>query len=341
LPPDSQGRRSAATHAAKLPTGHARNGSASLDLGLDSGSRRLVRSTSAAKAWMRSSAATCTSASAGHPSLRGGFNLLRGDYKLVGQTLRFTTGRIGFDGAEGFNANLDLEARVNAANSTAILAVLGTVESPCIVLRSEPELPQDEVLSRLLFGSASGRLSAVQATRLGMAAAGLAGIGKGEGFVVLERARTGLGLDRLSVDTDEKGGATLEGGRYLSEGVYLGARQGSRSGETQGVLRIEVTPQVRLEADVGGTGGTRGGLRSRSSTEGVCKRWPAYTADTRRRPGDRPLSARRTLGNRRLIACLGSSPRGLYSLATNVVAERFHERHDQRHHFRAPSARSL
>ena len=193
------------------------------------------------------------------PSLSGGFNLLRGDYKLVGQTLRFTSGRIGFDGAAGFNANLDLEARVAAAGSTAILAVLGTVKSPRIVLRSEPELPQDEVLSRLLFGAASGRLSAVQAARLGIAAASLAGIGKGEGFGVLERARTGLGLDRLSVDTDEKGGAMLEGGRYLSEGVYLGARQGSRSGETQGVLRIEVTPQVRLEADVGGTGGTRGG----------------------------------------------------------------------------------
>ena len=193
------------------------------------------------------------------PQIGGGFNLVRGEYKLIGQTLRFTRGRIGFDGAAVTDPTLDLEARVTAAGSTAILAVQGTARAPRIVLRGEPELPQDEVLARLLFGVAGGRLSAVQAARLGMAAASLAGIGNGSGPGVLDRARTGLGLDRLSIGTDERGDASLEGGRYIADGVYLGARQGARAGETQGVLRIEVTPQIRLEADVGAAGGTRGG----------------------------------------------------------------------------------
>jgi translocation and assembly module TamB len=193
------------------------------------------------------------------PQIDGGFNLLRGEYELIGQTLRFTRGRIGFEGAAVTDPSLDLEARVTAAGSTAILAVQGTARAPRIVLRGEPELPQDEVLARLLFGVAGGRLSAVQAARLGMAAASLAGIGDGGGPGVLDRTRTGLGLDRLSIGTDERGDASLEGGRYIAEGVYLGARQGARAGETQGVLRIEVTPQIRLEADVGAAGGTRGG----------------------------------------------------------------------------------
>lgn len=193
------------------------------------------------------------------PQIGGGFNLVRGEYKLIGQTLRFTRGRIGFDGAAVTDPTLDLEARVTAAGSTAILAVQGTARAPRIVLRGEPELPQDEVLARLLFGVAGGRLSALQAARLGMAAASLAGIGNGSGPGVLDRARTGLGLDRLSIGTDERGDASLEGGRYIADGVYLGARQGARAGETQGVLRIEVTPQIRLEADVGAAGGTRGG----------------------------------------------------------------------------------
>ncbi|TCT19793.1 translocation/assembly module TamB domain-containing protein [Thiobaca trueperi] len=196
---------------------------------------------------------------AANPNLSGGFKLLRGEYELVGQTLNFSRGRIGFDGATGIDPTLDLEARVTTADSTAILAVLGTASAPRIELRGEPELPQDEVLSRLLFGVAGGRLSPLQAARLGMAAASLAGIGKGGGFGVLDRARTGLGLDRLSVGTDEQGGATVEGGRYLSERVYLGARQSARTNETQGVVRIELTPNIRLEADVGATGGTRAG----------------------------------------------------------------------------------
>jgi translocation and assembly module TamB len=193
------------------------------------------------------------------PELSGGFDLLRGQYDLVGQTLRFNRGRFGFDGAPGLNPNLDLEARVTAAGSTAILNVLGTATAPRIELRGEPELPEDEVLSRLLFGVAGSRLSGFQAARLGMAAAALAGVKTGEGLAVLDQARAGLGLDRLSIGTDEQGDAVLEGGRYLSERVYLGARQGTRAGETQGVLRIEVTPQIRLEADVGASGGTRGG----------------------------------------------------------------------------------
>ncbi len=193
------------------------------------------------------------------PAIGGGFNLLRGEYKLIGQTLRFTRGRIGFDGAQATDPNLDLEARVTAAGSTAILAVLGTARAPRIELRGEPELPQDEVLSRLLFGVAGGRLSPIQVARLGLAAASLAGFGGTGGPGILDRARTGLGLDRLSIGTDEQGEATLEGGRYLSEGIYLGARQGTRAGETQGVLRIEITPEIRLEADVGATGGTRAG----------------------------------------------------------------------------------
>ena len=198
------------------------------------------------------------------PVISGGFELLQGEYELVGQVLRFTRGRIGFEGAQGIDPTLDLEARTTAAGSTAILAVLGTASKPRIELRGEPPLPQDEVLSRLLFGVAGGRLSPLQATRLGLAATSLAGIGGGEGggllgFGILDRLRTGLGLERLSLGTDAQGGATVEGGRQLTDRIYVGARQGGRAGEPQGVLRIGITPRIKLEADIGATGGTRAG----------------------------------------------------------------------------------
>jgi translocation and assembly module TamB len=97
-----------------------------------------------------------------------------------------------------------------------------------------------------------------------MAAASLTGIGEelglgGSGPGLLDRVRTGLGLDRLSMGTDARGDSTLEGGHQINDRVYLGARQGTRAGETQGVLRIEVTPRIKLEADVGALGGTRAG----------------------------------------------------------------------------------
>ncbi|MCO5761091.1 MAG: translocation/assembly module TamB domain-containing protein [Chromatiaceae bacterium] len=193
------------------------------------------------------------------PTITGGFNLIRGEYKLIGQTLRFTQGHIGLDGATGLNPTLNLEARVTAAGSTAILGVKGTASAPRIELRGEPELPQDEVLSRLLFGVAGTRLSPWQTAQVGLAAARLAGIGpKGPGL--LESARTALGLDRLSIGTDQEGGTTAEAGRQLSERVYLGARQGTRAGETQGVMRIELTPNLKLETDIGASSGSRAGI---------------------------------------------------------------------------------
>ncbi|MCU0235155.1 MAG: translocation/assembly module TamB domain-containing protein, partial [Thermoanaerobaculales bacterium] len=109
------------------------------------------------------------------PAATGGFDLLRGQFTLVGQPLRFSRGRIGFDGGAVLDPTLDLEARTTAGGGTAILAVSGTVAAPRVALRGEPEMPQDEVLSRLLFGVAGGRLSPWQATRLGLAAASLAG----------------------------------------------------------------------------------------------------------------------------------------------------------------------
>lgn len=192
------------------------------------------------------------------PLISGGLDLLRGQYELVGQNLRFNRGRIDFDGAAGFDPSLDLESRASAEGGTAILSVLGRASAPRIVLRGEPDMPDGEILSRLLFGVAGGRLSAVQAARLGIATASLAGIAV-DGPDLLERARARLGLNRLTLGTDEQGRANLEGGRQLSEGVYLGVRQNARAGESQGVLRIEVSPNLRLAADVGAAGGTRAG----------------------------------------------------------------------------------
>ena len=193
------------------------------------------------------------------PRATGSFDLIRGQYSLVGQPLRFSRGRIGFDGGALLNPTLELEVRTTAAGGTAILAVSGTVATPRVELRGEPEMPQDEVLSRLLFGIAGGRLSPWQATRLGLAAASLAGKQAGAPGA-LARIGRGLGLGRLGLMADEQGDATLEGGRDIGDRAYLGARQSSRTGEPQGVLRFEASPRVRLEADVGPVGGTRAGV---------------------------------------------------------------------------------
>ena len=89
-------------------------------------------------------------------------------------------------------------------------------------------------------------------------------MGGGEGLNPLERVRTGLGLDRLSVGGGTNGsGPTVEAGRYVANGVYVGAKQGTggAGSGTGATVQIDITKGLKLETDVGtGTGGNQVGL---------------------------------------------------------------------------------
>jgi translocation and assembly module TamB len=71
-----------------------------------------------------------------------------------------------------------------------------------------------------------------------------------------------MGLDRLSA-----GGAvpSLEAGRYLAPGVYLGAKQGIAGGSPKPIIQIDLTKHLKLE---GGVGSGSVGSPSSSSTTG-------------------------------------------------------------------------
>ncbi|MGI3778203.1 MAG: translocation/assembly module TamB domain-containing protein, partial [Janthinobacterium lividum] len=176
------------------------------------------------------------------PQISGGFDLRRGSFSLAGTTLRFARGRVGFDGTgvnNKIDPTLDFAADSTAGNVTATLHVGGYADAPKISLTSNPELPQDEVLARLLFGQSLKQLSPFQIAAIAGALADLSGVGGG--VDPLSRVRKGLGLDRLSLGSAANGnGASVEAGRYVAKGVYVGAKQGT-SGGTQAQVQIDLT----------------------------------------------------------------------------------------------------
>ncbi len=203
------------------------------------------------------------------PEITGGIDLRHGTFSLAGTTLNFTSGKIGFDGAHGVDPALDLVATSSTANVTATLTVGGYASAPKITLASVPQLPQDQVLAALLFGQSVASLSPLQLAEIGAALAQLAGIG-GNGLNPLEKLRSGLGLDRLSVGSvaNAKAGggetnttAAVQGGKYIAPGVFLGAKQGVSGQATQAQLQIDLTKRLKLNTDVGsGPGGNDIGL---------------------------------------------------------------------------------
>ena len=196
------------------------------------------------------------------PEITGALELRRGEITLAGKVLEFERGRLAWDGA--LLPDLALRASSSSGGYTARVDVTGPPTAPEIVFSSVPELPQDEVLARLFFDRPLRELSALELATIAAGAAGTAGLmpgGGGEGF--LGRVREGLGLDRLAVGSaetrpgsatsgeEDRPGATLEAGRYVADGVYVGVRQGTEPGTSRVGVRVDLTPRLRLEAETG------------------------------------------------------------------------------------------
>lgn len=205
------------------------------------------------------------------PQISGGFQMTRGTFSLAGTTLTFTRGKVGFDGAgatDKIDPSLDFEADVVTTNVTAMLLVGGYASAPKITLSSTPVLPQDEVLAQLLFGRSAKELGPFQYAEIVAALADLSGttnVGN-----PLDRVRKGLGLDRLNVTSGSgttstktsSSAATIEAGRYIANGVYVGAKQGTVGSQTQATVEIDIIKGLKAVTDVGtGSGGNSVGLK--------------------------------------------------------------------------------
>ena len=152
----------------------------------------------------------------------GTANLLRGNYTFAGRRFRLERGRIRFVGNQPVNPILDIEAEANLTGLNATINVTGTGNQPEIAFTSIPALPQDELLSRILFGASIANLSAPEAVQLAAAVASLNS--SGGGLDPINQLRKAVGLDRLRIlpsDTDAGSGTSIAAGKYITRRIYV------------------------------------------------------------------------------------------------------------------------
>ena len=202
------------------------------------------------------------------PAVSGGFEMIRGTFALASTKLNFKSGRVSFNGAglKGkIDPTLDFTAQTTVTDATATLRITGLADSPQFELSSSPPLPQDEILARLLFGESASQLTALQVAQIGAALAKLSGVG-GSGPDPLAKVQQALGLDRLSVGSGsstgasgaESSGTSVEAGRYVSNRVFVGAKQ-STTGFSQVEVDVDLSKHVKLQTRLGnGTATTQG-----------------------------------------------------------------------------------
>ena len=191
------------------------------------------------------------------PRANGDFAMRRGVFSLAGQRLDFTRGRVFFAG-DLAQPDLDFAAETKAADVTARVAVTGPASQPVFALSSDPSLPQDEILSRILFKKAAAGLSPFQALQLAQAVAQLSG-GAG-GPDVFEAARKGLGLDSLDVSTGASGGPAVGASRYINDRISVGVKAGAKPADTAATINYDVTRRIKLNGEAGSDGRTSVGV---------------------------------------------------------------------------------
>ena len=184
----------------------------------------------------------------------GNFGLIRGRLNLLGKRFVLDEGLVQLQGS--LVPYLYFSASSDTFGSTATIVLDGPATAPEVHFSSSTGLPEEEVISELIFGDGLNNLSTFQLVQLANAVATLSGRG-GEGVVA--RLRRNFKLDDLDVVADEDGNSALKAGKYLSDRIYSEVSVGS-GGTSKVQVEIDLNPDLKLRATVGTDGESGAGV---------------------------------------------------------------------------------
>jgi translocation and assembly module TamB len=219
-----------------------------LDLTVALGQAVYVRGLGLESRWGGQVAVTGTAAA---PRVVGKYFVEKGRVELFGSNLEISKGEITFHGGTPPAPTIDILAQHTANDIMAGVAITGDAANPSINLVSQPTLPHDEILSRILFGQSAATLSPLQAAQLAQAAASL--YAGGTPTSLLARTRRILGLDQLTL-VSGKGGMSstvLKAGKEIVKGVTVGVEQGMGAQTGAVSVEVQVTPNITIDSRVG------------------------------------------------------------------------------------------
>ena len=195
------------------------------------------------------------------PRFTGRADLIRGNYEFAGRGFRLDKGIIRFRGESPPDPLLDIHAEAQVQGLDAAVTVRGTGLRPEIAFTSVPQLPQDELLSRILFGTSITNLAPADAVQL---ASAIAALQSGNGSLdPINAIRRAVGLDRLrilpaDVATGQK--TAISAGKYLGRKLYV---EVITDGQGYSATRIEyqVTKWLSILSSISTIGRTSANVR--------------------------------------------------------------------------------
>jgi translocation and assembly module TamB len=187
---------------------------------------------------------------AAKPVIKGRLDLARGTFNFLNKRFTLTEGELYFPGTHPPQPHINLRAEAKSGDVTAIVVLRGEAASPDLSLLSDPALPKDEILARILFGKSLSTMTPLQAVTLANAARQLAPGNAGTGFNVMSRTQEALGVDNIDIKRDEEG-TSVGVGKYVLENVYIEVDKGVENQEDKVRVEIELTPSIGIESEAG------------------------------------------------------------------------------------------
>jgi translocation and assembly module TamB len=193
----------------------------------------------------------------GEPVAVGAFSLQRGRLDLIGHRFDMNRGNLTFSG--DLIPVVDFAAINTASDVVVTVLVTGRADDPQIQFTSSPSLPEEEVLSHLLFGKGLGTLSPVQAAQLLDSIAQLSGaVDRGSGF--FDRVRRATGLDDLDIRQNATGGTVVGVGSRIGDNLRVGVEQDTQAGKGKVTIDLDIAKDLKARGEAGQDGSGKFGL---------------------------------------------------------------------------------
>lgn len=181
----------------------------------------------------------------------GTINVAEGTYEAFGTKLNIERGIINFQGPIS-NPNINILAMRRNQDVEAGVSVTGTANRPRVQLVSEPNVPDDEKLSWMMFGHGTDSSSIGQRSASSQALALVGNLGG-------KRIAKDFGLDQFSIGSSESGltdEQVVNLGKAITEKITLGYEQ-----SLQGAASVaKATWQISRRWSVVARAGTLNGL---------------------------------------------------------------------------------
>ena len=258
--------RSGGDAGAKPGPGPAMPFAVAFDIGVDIPGRLFVRGRGLDSEW---NGKLSLKGDLADPLIEGELDVRRGHFDLLDRRFTIDRGALDFVGSRPPVPMIDLAATATTVEVNVTLGLQGPAQDPKVTLTSEPALPQDEILARLLFGTSAARITPMQGLRLAAAVQEL----QGGGFVsgALSKFRRAVGVDTLdlqSTETTDAEGKTNQQtsarvGKYVTDKVYLEVEQGVSDGGSKARVQVDLTPNLSVGSTVNDQSQTGVGLQWR------------------------------------------------------------------------------